>query len=39
MVPTWNGIFGRETILELLSYTTIGPFEGIYSYIHYSLTS
>ncbi|TVY81539.1 Inner kinetochore subunit mis6 [Lachnellula suecica] len=28
MIPSWNGIVGREVILDLLSYTPIGSFEG-----------
>ncbi|CAG8955260.1 hypothetical protein HYFRA_00011242 [Hymenoscyphus fraxineus] len=31
MVPTWNGVVGRQTILDLLSYTPIKPFEELYS--------
>lgn len=27
----WNGVTGRETILELLTYTPIGPWEGMCS--------
>jgi hypothetical protein len=28
MIPHWNGITGRQVILDLLVYTPIGPFEG-----------
>jgi centromere protein I len=28
MIPDWNGVTGREVVLDLLAYTSIGPFEG-----------
>lgn len=28
MLPSWNGILGREVILDLLTYIPLGPFDG-----------
>lgn len=30
MVDSWNGITGRQVILDLLAYTPIGPWHGKY---------
>ncbi|KAG4437158.1 hypothetical protein IFR05_007360 [Cadophora sp. M221] len=31
MVPTWNGVTGREVVLALLAYTPIGSWEDLYA--------
>ncbi|KAH8683370.1 Mis6-domain-containing protein [Tricladium varicosporioides] len=31
MIPNWNGITGRQVILDLLTYTRIGPFEDLHT--------
>lgn len=33
MLPHWNGIIGRQVILDLLAYSPIGPFEDLYQFI------
>ncbi|TVY17018.1 Inner kinetochore subunit mis6 [Lachnellula arida] len=33
MITSWNGVVGRQIILDLLSYTPLGPFEALYSSI------
>ncbi|TVY49879.1 Inner kinetochore subunit [Lachnellula occidentalis] len=30
MITSWNGVVGRQTVLDLLSYTPLGPFEDLY---------
>ncbi|KAH9221070.1 Mis6-domain-containing protein [Leptodontidium sp. 2 PMI_412] len=37
MVPTWNGVTGREVVLALLAYTPIGSWEDLYATIFQSL--
>ncbi|TVY29041.1 Inner kinetochore subunit [Lachnellula hyalina] len=30
MITSWNGVVGRQIILDLLSYTPLGPFQDLY---------